>query len=109
MVQLRKVLLAIGKVLLAIALGCVAFAVASTAIAVLLGVLHGLFGWPALTFGTQNLILLAAFVVAYLIYRDRRKQKEDDPEKILAEHKQRLTAALMESKKGTGTDTDPKS
>jgi membrane protein implicated in regulation of membrane protease activity len=108
MAQLRKLLLVIGKVLLALALGCVAFIVASTAIAILFGVLQGLFGWPVPTSGTRNLILLAVFVVAYLIYRDRRKQKEDDPEEILAEHKRRLTAALMESKKGMGTDTEPK-
>ena len=108
MAQPRKVLLAIGKVLLAIVLGCVGFIVASTAIALLFGVLQGLFGWPVLTSGTRNLILLVVFVLAYLIYKDRRKQKEDDPEEILSEHKRRLTAALMESKKGTGTDTEPK-
>lgn len=81
MAQLRKELLAIGKVLLAIALGCVAFIVASTAIALLLGVLQGLFGWPVLTSGTRNLILLAVFVVAYLIYRNKRKQKKTTPRK----------------------------
>lgn len=104
MAQLRKNLLAISKALLAIVLGFVAFIVASTAIAIPCGVLQGLFGWPVLRSGTRNLILLVVFVVAYLIYRDRRKQKEDDPEEILAEYKRRLTAALMESQKGTGTE-----
>jgi membrane protein implicated in regulation of membrane protease activity len=106
MAQLRKVLLAIGKALLAVALGCVAFIVASVAIAFLFGALQGLFGWPILTSGARNLILLAVIVVAYLIYRCTRKQKEDDPEQILAERNRRLTAALMESK--NDTDAEPR-
>ncbi|MGA2965287.1 MAG: hypothetical protein ABSD64_03675 [Terriglobales bacterium] len=75
MAQLRKVLLAIGKVFLTIVLGFLAFIVASSATAFLFGGLHGLFGWPVPAFGTQNLVLLAVFVVVYLVYREGRKQK----------------------------------
>jgi membrane protein implicated in regulation of membrane protease activity len=108
MAQLPKVLLAIGKVLLAIALGCVALLVVDVAVAFMVGALQGFFGWPVLTSGMRDLIVLAVFVLALLFYRGRRKQEGDDPEAILAAHKQRLTAALMEGKEGTGTDTEPK-
>jgi hypothetical protein len=73
MAQLRKVLLAIGKVLLAIALGCVALLVVDVTIAFLFGGLQGLFGWPVLTSGMRNLIVLAIFVLGLLIYRQARK------------------------------------
>ena len=105
MAKLPKVLLAIGKVLLAIVLGCVALLVVDVGVAFLFGALQGLFGWPVLTSGMRNLIVLAIFVLGYLIYRSRRKQEGGDPEEILAAHKRRLIAALVESKKGTGTDT----
>jgi hypothetical protein len=70
----RKVLWAIGKVLLAVALGCAALVVSGAVLAFLLGALHGIFGWPVPTYTTQNLILLAIFVIGLLIYREKHRR-----------------------------------
>ena len=110
MLQFRKVLFSIGKVLLAIALGYLALIVANIAIGFLFGILKTLFGWPKPPSGTINLILLAIFVLGFLICRDRRKKDDDGLEEILAAHKRRSSAAaLMEStKQRAGETAEPK-
>ena len=71
MVVLRKV----GKVILATALGYAALMLAHMLLGMAFGFLQGLFGWPMPSFAVRNLILLAFCILAFIIYRNKRRRK----------------------------------